>query len=50
MMPLRSVETAPARRVIQVEFNELVPRLMDQWIAEGSLPNFKALRARSKAA
>jgi hypothetical protein len=34
-------------RVIQVEFNELVPRLMDQWIADGSLPNFKVLRDRS---
>jgi hypothetical protein len=37
----------PFERVIMIEFNELVPRLMDEWIAEGSLPNFKALRDRS---
>src|SRR5262245_39928826 len=36
-----------ARRVLQIEFNELVPQLMDKWIADGSLPNFKALRDRS---
>lgn len=34
-------------RVIMIEFNELVPKLMDRWIAEGALPNFKALRDRS---
>ena len=46
-MPAKTAHTSPARRVIQIEFNELVPRLMDQWIADGSLPNFKALRDRS---
>lgn len=42
MMPTR-----PYERVIMIEFNELVPRLMDRWIADGSLPSFKALRDRS---
>ena len=37
----------PYERVVLIEFNELVPRLMDRWIADGSLPNFKALRDRS---
>ncbi len=37
----------PYERVVLVEFNELVPRLMDAWIADGSLPNFKALRDSS---
>src|ERR1700741_3248408 len=37
----------PYDRVIMIELNELVPRLMDRWIADGSLPNFKALHDRS---
>jgi hypothetical protein len=37
----------PYDRVLMIEFNELTPRLMDGWIAEGALPNFKALRDRS---
>lgn len=30
--------------VIVLEFNELVPRLMERFISEGHLPNFQALR------
>lgn len=41
------MQARPYERVLLVEFNELVPRLMDRWIADGSLPNFKALRDRS---
>lgn len=41
------MQPRPYERVIMIEFNELVPRLMDEWIADGSLPNFKALRDRS---
>jgi Type I phosphodiesterase / nucleotide pyrophosphatase len=37
----------PYERVLLIEFNELVPHLMERWIADGSLPNFKALRDRS---
>jgi len=44
---MTSSQARPFDRVIMIEFNELVPRLMDQWIADGSLPNFKALRDRS---
>lgn len=29
------------RRVICIEFNELCPRLLESWMAEGKLPNFK---------
>jgi len=29
------------RRVILIEFNELCPPLLDRWMAEGKLPNFK---------
>lgn len=35
------------RQVVMLEFNELVPRLMDQFIAEGHLPNFDRLRRGS---
>jgi hypothetical protein len=41
-------QAQPYERVIMVEFNELVPHLMDRWIGEGALPNFKALRDRSQ--
>lgn len=37
----------PFERVLMLEFNELVPALMDRWIADGSLPGFRALRDRS---
>jgi hypothetical protein len=30
-----------ARRIIFLEFNELCPSLLQQWMAEGRLPNFK---------
>ena len=36
------------RPVIVLEFNEIVPRLIDRFIAAGQLPNFKRLRERSK--
>ena len=32
------------RKVIVLEFNELVPALVDRFIAEGKLPNFRRLR------
>jgi hypothetical protein len=44
---MRAIGQAPWRRVIMVEFNELVPHLMEKWTADGSLPNFRALRDRS---
>jgi hypothetical protein len=36
--------------VIVLEFNELCPRLMDRYIDDGKLPNFKRLRDQSIAA
>jgi hypothetical protein len=35
-------------RVILLEFNELTPLLMERFIAEGKLPNFKRFRDRSE--
>jgi len=35
------------QKVILVEFNELCPALLDQWMASGDLPNFKRLHAVS---
>lgn len=32
------------KKVVVLEFNELVPALVDRFIAEGALPNFKRLR------
>jgi len=32
------------RRVVLIEFNELCPTLLDRWIDEGLLPNFKRFR------
>jgi hypothetical protein len=29
------------KRIILIEFNELCPRLLDRWMSEGRLPNFK---------
>src|SRR4029078_11230850 len=34
--------------VILIEFNELVPRLIDRFIGEGVLPNFARLRRESE--
>lgn len=36
------------RRVVVLEFNELTPRLMSRFIAEGHLPHFARLRAESE--
>lgn len=36
------------RRLIQIEFNELSPVLIDEFIAAGELPNFKRLRDSSE--
>ena len=38
--------TAPPS-VILLELNELVPQLLDRFIAEGRLPNFERLRKES---
>ncbi|MCO6419543.1 hypothetical protein JYK14_25745 [Siccirubricoccus sp. KC 17139] len=29
------------RRIILIEFNELCPGLLNRWMAEGRLPNFR---------
>lgn len=34
--------------VLLLEFNELAPRLMDQFMAAGQLPNFKILHDESE--
>jgi hypothetical protein len=36
------------RPILFAEFNELCPLLLDQWMAEGVLPNFKRLHDRSQ--
>jgi len=36
-----------SNRVLVLEFNELTPHLVDRFIAEGQLPNFKRLRDES---
>lgn len=41
--------TASARRLLLLEFNELCPGLIEKFMAEGYLPNFKRLRERSRA-
>ena len=38
---------AAPRRVIALEFNELCPALLAQWMADGTLPNFARLHAQS---
>ncbi len=38
---------ARADKVIFAEFNELCPWLIDQWMAEGLLPNFAAMQGKS---
>lgn len=37
------------RRLLVLEFNELSPSLLDKWIGEGKLPNFKKFRDASDA-
>jgi hypothetical protein len=37
------------RRTIQIEFNELSPTLIDEFIDAGELPNFALLRSKSEA-
>jgi hypothetical protein len=39
---------SPQSSLVLLEFNELTPALMDRFIAEGSLPNFARLRAKSE--
>ena len=39
-----------SKKVIVLEFNELVPHLIDRFIAEGKLPNFAKLRGESLVA
>ena len=41
--------TASARRLLLLEFNELCPSLIEKFMAQGYLPNFKKLRERSRA-
>jgi hypothetical protein len=41
--------TASARRLLLLEFNELCPGLIETFMGEGYLPNFKRLRERSRA-
>ncbi len=36
-----------ANKLVQLEFNELCPSLMDQFISQGHLPNFAALKNQS---
>jgi hypothetical protein len=36
-----------ARKVMLLEFNELSPSLLERWMAEGKLPNFKRFHDRS---
>lgn len=40
---------ASACRLLLLEFNELCPSLIERFMAEGHLPNFKKLRERSRA-
>lgn len=40
---------AAAQRLLLLEFNELCPSLIERFMAEGALPNFKRLRERSRA-
>lgn len=40
--------TASPQRLILLEFNELCPSLIEKFIAEGILPNFARLKARSE--
>lgn len=40
---------ASAHRLLLLELNELCPSLIERFMAEGALPNFKRLRDRSRA-
>lgn len=44
---LRRTAARKHRRLLLLEFNELSPALMDRFIAEGSLPNFRRVRQES---
>ena len=44
---IHPVHTATRRKIIVAEFNELCPWLIDQWIAEGLLPNFARMQRQS---
>jgi hypothetical protein len=47
-LPMRFEPGAPhAERIIALELNELCPELLDRWMAQGRLPNFKALHEES---
>jgi hypothetical protein len=37
-----------AHRVLLLEFNELCPRLLDEWMEDGALPNFRRFHDRSE--
>jgi hypothetical protein len=41
------MSNSPAHSVIALELNELCPPLLDRWMADGSLPNFKRLHDSS---
>ncbi len=40
-------QTQGVQPIIVLELNELCPHLLDRWMAEGRLPNFKALHDRA---
>ncbi len=42
------VKMKKAAPIVMLEFNELSPTLMDQFIDEGKLPNFKRMRSESQ--
>src|SRR5579883_1787652 len=42
-------DLADGNKLIVLEFNELTPRLMNQFIEEGALPNFARMRRESAA-
>src|ERR1051326_3715255 len=37
-----------SRKIILLEFNELCPSLLEKWMGEGRLPNFKAFHQDSE--
>jgi hypothetical protein len=41
-------DVSPNTLVMLLEFNELTPSLMDRFVAEGNLPNFKCLHGESR--
>jgi len=42
-------KTRSSRQMILIEFNELCPTLLGEWIGQGHLPNFKRFRDASSA-